>query len=67
VKRPRVHGRDCYKQENGRLVYTPCRPDGRDRNLRYLKEADFQEGMGRQGLTLVCSIPGEHRHHPLTH
>lgn len=58
-----VHTRGCYLQDaTGGLVYTPCRDDGRDANLRVLKDADFRMGFGLKGLTLVC----QHKDEPLT-
>ena len=49
------HTIECYaKNAAGPLAYTPCRPDGLDRNLKNLKVIDFKEGTGLKGLTLIC-------------
>ena len=50
-----IHTKECYLCDNQGLVYTPCRADGLDRNLRHLKDVDFYAGFGRKGLTLICT------------
>lgn len=37
-----------------RLEYLPCRPDGLDRNLKFLKCVDYIAGVGHRGLVLPC-------------
>ena len=52
------HGEDCFERTPDRrpFKYTPCRPDGGDRNLRNLNPADFRAGTGRRQLTMTCPL-----------
>jgi hypothetical protein len=52
------HTRDCFAQtQSGRLLYTPCRVDGFDRNLREVNPADEAFlMMSGKGLTLRCTV-----------
>jgi hypothetical protein len=53
-----VHTADCFLKRNGRPVYTPCREDGLDRNLREMNLVDFETRLRTRnynGLTFTCT------------
>lgn len=53
------HTAACFAQSaSGRLLYTPVRADGGDRNLREVNRADnaFVIAEARHALTLTCTL-----------